>query len=148
MRYWSTLSTRDMLRQNRSVCWWGAVREKRGKKTHHCEEVPSLEEAGQVLVYSLLSHWRWLLVLLTAFWWCHSLVLMLGGLEPDQSDPQHCWNPEFQICNFCCAAPNVQDAFFDCKGAPFRLCQHGRGYIWNAPFSMYYVFKSRVAMLQ
>lgn len=32
MRHWSRLSTRDMLRQNRSVCWWGAVREKRGKK--------------------------------------------------------------------------------------------------------------------
>lgn len=41
MRQWSRVSSRDILRQNTSVWWWGAVWEKK----NHCEGVPYLKEA-------------------------------------------------------------------------------------------------------
>lgn len=123
MQHWSGVSARDMLRQNRSVCWWGAVTERRRKKPtitlKECHVWEKLVKCGFICL-SLET----LLVPLTAFWCCHFSVFDVGRIRamPEWSSASLTSlvsNLEFlrtQCCSKCVAC------IFCCKWGSQTFC--------------------------
>lgn len=112
MQHGSEVSTRGMLRQNRSAQLWCAVTERSRKKNYDFEGVPCLREASGFICLTLET----LLVPLTAFWCCHFSVFDVGKIRarPEWSSASLAslvWNLEFfwmrhcskyAVCIFCC----------------------------------------------